>query len=174
MITAPTLDEVTIARPALWSYDRYYDSERVLDVLLNEPHKRSYRSAEHILFQSEMLAFGLELDKIKKIYSKHINLFAVDFQTFFDAYLKMSRIMSTIVPKYCRVFTEVSIEDECLYNYYEFEDRKIFFNLFFEENEKEPIALINVTADGEFHSLEGSIEKTVDCLRNILAIQQHV
>ena len=174
MITAPTLDEVTIVSPAPKNFDTCYDSERVLDVLMNEPHKRSYKSADLILLQSDILSFGLELDKIKKIYSKHRNLFTMDFQIFYAAYYKMSRIMSTIVPKHCRVFTEVSTEDECLSNYYEFDDRKIFFNLFFEENEKEPIALINVTSDGKFQSLEGSIENTVDRLRLILTKQRHV
>lgn len=174
MIAVPTLEEVAIVRPAPRNLGRYRDSERVLDVLLNKPHKRFYKSAEFVLLQSETLSFGLEFDKIKKIYNRYRSFFAVDFQTFFEAYCKMSSIMNSIVPSHCRIFTEVSTEDECLYNYYEFDDRKIFFNLFFEENEETPIAQINVTADGKFHSLEGSIETSAARLQIILAKPQHV
>lgn len=173
MVADQVLDKVAIVRPAPMDFGIYSESEGVLDVLLNEPHKQFNRSTEVVLFQSDLLSISLEHDKIRKIYNNHRNLFAVDYKTFFEAYYKMCGMMSSIVPQNCRVFTEVSAEEECLYNYYEFADRKIFFNLFFDENEDAPVAQINVTANGKFHSIEGSIEKAVGYLKKYLAQEQH-
>lgn len=76
--------------------------------------------------------------------------------------------MSTIVPEHCDIVTEVSVEDECLYNYYEFNDTKIFFNLFFDKDEESPVAQVNVRSNGKFLSVEGSIEEVAAYLKNAL------
>ena len=77
-------------------------------------------------------------------------------------------MMDAIVPEYCHRLTEVSVDEECLYNYYEFDNNKIFFNLFFDEDSVDPVAQINANSNGKFISIEGSIETAADKLKKAL------
>lgn len=168
MVTAPVLEEVAIVRQAPESFRYYQESRATRYLLLNEPDKKSYKSADFVLFQSVLLSISVELDKIERLYNKYSELFDVDYKTFFDSYLRMCDAMNAIVPDGCKIITEVSAEEECLYNYYEFDDKKIFFNLFFEGDEKEPAVRINVRSNDKFLSIDGSIDNAADYLRNAL------
>lgn len=168
MLTAPVVEEAAIVRVVPEGFRYHKESQSKYDLLLNEPHKRSHKSTQFVLFQNDLLNFGIELEKIKNLYNNHKRIFKVDFKTFSDAYVEMTEAMNSIIPSYCNVETELSEEDECLYNYYEFDDKKIIFNLFFDEDEKYTIALINLKSREKFLSIEGSIEKAVDCLKKNL------
>lgn len=168
MITAPALEEIAIVKHVPDVFEGYRGNDCYFDLLLNEPKKRFHKSAEYVLFQSDMLSLGIEYDKIKKLYSKHQDLFPVDFRTFFGAYKKMSDIMAAVIPENCDRETEISEEDRCIYNYYGFDNTKIIFNLFFDDDAENPIAQINIRSNGKFLSLEGTIEKAASYLKNII------
>lgn len=135
-------------------------------LLFNQPLKRSHKSSESILFQSKVLSLSIELDRIKAIYYKYRSFFPVDFTTFISAYNQMHNLMLGLIPFYAITVTGVSEEDECIYNYYEFDGKKIFFNLFFDEDE--PVATININYSGHFKSVEGPIEKAFGYLKKLL------
>lgn len=174
MLAAPALDEVAIFREVPDGFRYHHEYQSRYDLLLNEPHKRSHKSTQFVLFQNELLSLGIESERIKNLYNKHKSIFKVDFKTFSDAYFKMSEAMNAIMPDYCNVETAVSEEDECLYNYYEFNNKKIFFNLFFDDEEPDTIAVINLKSKEKFISIEGSIEKAVDYLKKNLETDTNV
>lgn len=168
MFATPPVEDIAIVREVPDFVVSYWNSNRGIDVILNEPDKRSHKSTEDILLQSAILSIGIEFDKIRNLYSKYRNLFIVDFSTFFGAYIEMSELMMDIVPEDCDIVTEVSVENECLYSYYEYDDKKIFFNLFFDEEENSPIAQANIQSNGNFNSVEGTIETVAFYLKNLL------
>lgn len=168
MLTAPVVEEVAIVRVVPEGFRYRQESHNRYDLIFNEPHKRSHKSTQFIIYQNYLLNIGIEIEKIKNLYNSYKKILKVDFNTFSDAYVKMTETMNSIIPIDCTVETDVSEEDECLYNYYEFDDKKIIFNLFFDEDEKYTVALINLKTREKFLSIEGSIEKAVDCLRKNL------
>ncbi len=69
MVTA--IEDVNIVRQKVPAFLRHYQkSQRIKNVLWNEPHKRSHKPAELVLFQSDLLSICIKLDKIKKLYNK--------------------------------------------------------------------------------------------------------
>lgn len=168
MFATPALEEVAIVRDAPQSFINHHETENFMDVILNEPDKRPKKSTEEILLQSELISFIIEYDRINNLYGKYRNLFPVDFKTFYDAYREMSDVMNDILPEHCDAVTEVSVENECLYNYYEYNNQKIFFNLYFDEDGLSPVAQINFHVNKKFNSIEGSIKAVASYLKNAL------
>ena len=168
MVCTAPLEEIAVVGRVPDTYRDFSELHYRNILLLNEPPRKSHRSAEQVLFQNDMLSIGIELNRLLKLYKKKKKVFAVNFKTFYDAYLRMSRMMDAIVPEYCHRLTEVSVDEECLYNYYEFDNNKIFFNLFFDEDSVDPVAQINANSNGKFISIEGSIETAADKLKKAL------
>ena len=168
MVATQPIEEITEVRniPDFLSVNQEYNS--ISDLLFNEPHKRSHKPADFFLFQSRLLSISIEIEKIKSLYHKYKHLLSVDYSTFINAYKKMSAEMSNIIPADSNIVAGVSTEDECFYNYYEFSGFKIFFNLFFDKDEKEPVATIDVNNSKQFLSIEGSIDKVSRCLKDLL------
>lgn len=172
---APVIDNVTIVREVPETFRYYQESQNIFDLLLNEPSKRSHKPTDFILYQYDILSIGFEINKIGGLYIRYKKIFPVDFNTFLNSYLRMADAMDSIIPKHSEIVTDVSIEDECLYNYYEFDDKKIFFNLFFDEEGKEsPVAVVNLNSKEGFRSFEGSIEKTFEYLKKSLETTSNV
>lgn len=168
MITLPPMDaarmQIAIVRPAAAVERPLYFalSDRGLRtrMLLNKLDKREHKSAESVIFFNDMLTAGMEMEKVAELYVKLGNECEADINTFFEAYLRMTDEMKKVVPNGCVAVTDVSEEDGCLYNYYEFGDTKMFFNLFFDcEDEECVTAVANVNKGGKFHSIQGKIEE---------------
>lgn len=137
-------------------------------VLYNVADKKCYKQADYVMFFSDMLASSIEYQKLKRLFAHHRDIMQVDFRTFFDSYKEMSAAMKPLVPYGCKCVTDVSCDDGSLYNYYEFDDKKIFFNILFDDEEGVS-ALVSVSAADGFVSIDGTIEETADYLRNILS-----
>lgn len=63
------------------------------------------------------------------------------------------------------LFTDISQEEECLFMYGQKKDVKIFFNLFFEENDVE--TLVNISTPNGKYVIEDNIENSIQCLFKI-------
>lgn len=61
--------------------------------------------------------------------------------------------------------SDISEEEECFFMYGQKKDVKIFFNLFFEENDVE--ALVNISTPNGKYSIEDSIENSIQRLFKI-------
>lgn len=63
------------------------------------------------------------------------------------------------------LFTDISQEEECLFMYGQRKDVKIFFNLFFEENDVE--TLVNISTPNGKYVIEDNIENSIQRLFEI-------
>ena len=161
--------QIAIVRPMPESRGYYALSPKGRCMLLNRPYKRSGKSADRVIENNDMLTIGLEMKKISRLYPRLRENCDVDFATVFDGYLHMTDAMKPIMAAGCVCETRVSDEDGCLYNYYEIAGKKVFFNLFFDEGGRVD-AVVNVSCDGRFRSLEGTIDGVVGRLREFLRL----
>ncbi len=146
------------------------ESEKSLSFLLNSLDKQP-KSADYFMYCSDMFSALIQFNKIKKIYSENKSIFHVNFNTFFRNFIEMSDSIQMLLPESTKCITGVSKVDQMIYNYYEFEDKQIFFNLYYDEDESG--ALVNVKSDNGFFSIEGSIEDSIEKLQNYLNTLKH-
>lgn len=148
------------------------ESNESLVFLLNSSDKQ-HKSADYCLYCSDMFSALIQLNKLKKLYSENKDIFHINFDIFFRNFIEMSDSMQMILPESVKCVTEVSKVDETIFNYYEVEDKKIFFNLYFDEDETESTALVNIKSNTGFLSIEGTIEETVKYLKDFINPTSH-
>ena len=149
------------------------ESNESLLFLLNSPDKQ-YKSADYCLYCSDIFSALIQFNKLKKLYSENKDIFRVSFNNFFRNFIEMSDSMQMLLPESVKCVTEVSKSDGTIFNYYEFEDKKIFFNLYFDEDETDSTALVNIKSNSGFLSIEGTIEETVEYLKDNIIPTSHV
>lgn len=119
------------------------------------------------MWANDMLSLGVEYLKALDLFNKIQKFVEIDFDFFKKTFEDSSCGMAKILPQNCLKTTDVSIQDECLYSFYEFENTKIFFNLFFEEA-NEVIFQLSINDNSGFSSIEGDFNQILDFLQNKL------
>lgn len=143
------------------------ESDDSLSFLLNSLDKQ-HKSADYFLYCSDIFSVLIQFNKIRKLYLENKEIFHVSFNHFLRNFIEMSDSMQMLLPESAKCVTEVSKVDETIFNYYEFEDKKIFFNLYFDEEGSDSSALVNIKSDSGFLSIEGTIKETVEYLKDYI------
>ncbi len=103
-------------------------------------------------------------NKVSEYTERYPNIFAgVSKDAVLTSYMKAYNDIKEIVPDV--IHTDISLEDECLFIYFQKGNAKVFFNMFYDDDIE---ALINISAEQHKYTIEDTIDNGISRMSEIL------